>query len=198
MWLWLNTQAAIHIDRVTLAIKGTMSVFQTPRIIVSEKTGAGSVQDAAAHAEIHKKSVRKLVENLVSRTFRKAKINSDFGNAETTTELLLKKIWAAVEGTDFKITSDTCIHHDKAVHKDLCKKWGSAEIVLVALCLERPDVVDYIVSTFKNRLMKPPKKGSTISRFCSSVAEDFSKNCTPDFRSQGENFLLKSRVETKL
>ncbi|KAJ4925712.1 hypothetical protein JOQ06_018432 [Pogonophryne albipinna] len=75
-----------------------------------------------------------------------------------------------------------------AVHKDLCKKWGNAEIVLVALCLERPDVVDYIVSTFKNRLMKPPKKGSTISRFCSSVAKDFSKNCTPDFRSQGRIF----------
>ncbi|KAK5851891.1 hypothetical protein PBY51_023408 [Eleginops maclovinus] len=115
MWRWLTTQGDIHTDRVTLAFKDTMSVSPTPRIAVSEKTGAGSVQDAAAQAENNSKSVRRLVANLVSRTFRKAKINSDFGNTKTTTELLFNQIWAEVEGTDFKITSDTFKHLNRQI-----------------------------------------------------------------------------------
>ena len=62
---------------------------------------------------------------------QKSKIDSKLEKAVTITELLFNNILEKVEEADFKVTSEDLNHLDKAVHKDLCKKWGCAEKVIV-------------------------------------------------------------------
>ena len=140
----------------------------TPTVAVSEEAAARPVQNSTAQAEKNKCSVRLLVQKLVLRTFNKAKVNTTIGHSKTIIERLFEKIWAEVEGEDFQITNDTYKHLSKAILKDMCKKWGCAQDVLVSMNLDEPAVDKCIVSFFKEHLMKP-KKQSAIKRVFSSI-----------------------------
>ncbi len=168
MGWWMNTQAGTHSDRVTLALKDSESVTPTPE--VTEESALE--QDATTLAERNKMSVKILVEKLVLRILSKAKVNATFG--ETTMKSLFEKIWAEVEGVDFNITPKTFKNLDKAVFKDLCKNCGSAESVLVSVCLGEPVIEKLIASSFKQYLMTPPKKHSAIYSFFSSLRKNIS------------------------
>ncbi|RCU34547.1 hypothetical protein DVA76_19770, partial [Acinetobacter baumannii] len=77
-----------------------------------------------------------LLEKLVLRTFKKAKVA--IRDADTIIQRLFEKTWAEVEGADLYVTPKTFEDLDKAIFKDLCMKWGCAEMVLVSMILEEP------------------------------------------------------------
>ncbi len=169
MGWWLSTQARTHSDRVTYAIKDTEALTPTPDI-------RGSVLDQdATQTERNKMSVRILLMKLLSRTMMKTKVNATFVKPEIVVQRLHEKILAEVEGADLYITPETFKNLDKAIFKDLSKKWGSAESVLVSLCLNEPVIENCVVAAFKRHLMTPPKKRSAIYRFFSSVGKAISQ-----------------------
>ncbi|XP_049930228.1 uncharacterized protein LOC126408605 [Epinephelus moara] len=167
VWAWKREQA--HRD--------SESVSQTPALVVSEETAAE--QDSSQQTNINKLSVRVLVQKLVTRTFRKARTDT---NPRLIADRLFENIWAEIEGEDFEILPKTFKSLDKNVFKDLCQHWGSAQIVLVSMNQDEPRVDNYIASTFKRHLMTPAKRPNVISRFFSRVGKVISQPFTARHR----------------
>lgn len=126
---------------------------------------AGRARDSTAPTEKAKTSVRILVQQLVSRTLKKSKVPCAFGDPADVAERLAERTWAEVEGLDFDITPKIFKNLHKAVFKDLSKKWGCAEKVLVSMILGEPAVEKFIAASFKHHLMTPWEQDSAIWRF---------------------------------
>ncbi|KAL7392924.1 hypothetical protein ABVT39_003967 [Epinephelus coioides] len=137
--------------------------------------------DRDLQTEKNKLSVRILVEKLVTRIYKKAKVNIKLNDPNIIIDLLSKKIWAEVQGGDFDITPEAFKSLDKTVFKDLVEFWGCAELVLVSLYKEQPEI-DHIVCTFTRHLMTPQRKGNAICRFFSSLGRVISKPFTSTCR----------------
>ncbi|CAK6951794.1 uncharacterized protein LOC121898093 [Scomber scombrus] len=129
----------------------------------------------AGQAERNKILVKILLENIIFRVVNKAKVNWTLKHSEVIIEHLFKSIWADIEEAKFTVTPASLKELDKAVFKDLVKKWGCAETVLVLMTLEEPVTVKLMASCISARLMAPVKeRKSAISRVFSSV-----KKCLP-------------------
>ncbi|KAK1896489.1 Cytochrome P450 71B3 [Dissostichus eleginoides] len=122
-----------------------------------------------------KMEVKVLVQKLVTRLFKNAKVNHDIGNAVGIVESLLEKVWAKVEGQSFTVTPDTFQTLDKVVYKDLVRIWGCAESVVVTFNMEGSSEENCIASIFKARLMSQPKKRGAVCKFLRSVGKAISK-----------------------
>ncbi|KAL7402849.1 hypothetical protein ABVT39_020837 [Epinephelus coioides] len=160
-----------------LAQRDSESVSQTPALIVSEERAAEPKQDSKTI--INKLYVKVLVQNLVTRTFKKAGTDA---NPRPIADRLFDRIWAEMEGEDFETLPETFRSHDKNVFKDLCQHWGSAQMVLVSMYQDEPRVDNYIASTFKCHLMTPAKRHNAISRFFSRVGKVISQPFTAHHR----------------
>ncbi|KAL7396891.1 hypothetical protein ABVT39_013119 [Epinephelus coioides] len=110
---------------------------------------------------------------LVTRVYKKAKVNIYLKDPHIIINCLFEKIWAEVQGADYDITPETFKSLDKTIFKDLCRFWGCAELVLVSLCQEQPEM-DYAVCTFTRHLKTPQR--STICRFFSSLGRVISNS----------------------
>ncbi len=202
---WLNTQAGSHSRRMTHALMDTESQapMQVPEVasveeseplaitavspakskvssakskVSSAKSKVSSAKpDAKARAGRYKMSVEVLMEKLVSRIFNKSKVTFNFGGPEDIIKHLVEKIWPTVEDLDFNIPAKTFNKLDKAIFKDLCKKWGCAEMVLVSMNLEEPAIEKCIASSLKDHLLTPPKQGNAIWRFLCCLCRVSSK-----------------------
>ncbi|KAL7400668.1 hypothetical protein ABVT39_015807 [Epinephelus coioides] len=175
---WLTYQAGIHCDNVMTALNATEPTSPAPAVTVPE-TGAEPVLHLAPDqdSEINRLSVRLLVNKLVTRVCKKAKIHVRSEDLYVIIDHLSSRIWAEVEGADFEISPATFERLDKAVFKDLCKSWGCAELVLLRMNRGEQEI-DHIASTFKHHLMKPPKQRSAICRLFSSLGQAISKPFT--------------------
>ncbi|KAL3047866.1 hypothetical protein OYC64_021933 [Pagothenia borchgrevinki] len=162
------------------------AVTQTKRIISAfEDIEARPTITEEAPVSVSSKAkmeVRVLVQKLVTRLFKNAKVNFDVGNAVGIVESLLEKVWAKVEGESFTVTPDTFQTLDKLVYKDLVRIWGCAESVLVIFNMEGSSEENCIVSIFKARLMRQPKKLGAVCKFFRSVGKAI---CKP-FRHSSE------------
>ncbi|KAL7400993.1 hypothetical protein ABVT39_021196 [Epinephelus coioides] len=155
---WLTYQAGIHCDNVMMALNATEPTSPAPAVTVPE-TGAELVLHLPPDqgSEINRFSVRLLVNKLVTRVCKKAKIHVRSEDLYVIVDHLSSRIWAEVEGADFEISPATFERLDKAVFKDLCKSWGCAELVFLRMNRGEQEI-DYVASTFKHHLMKPPKE----------------------------------------
>ncbi|KAL7401325.1 hypothetical protein ABVT39_026406 [Epinephelus coioides] len=155
---WLTYQAGTHCDNVMTALNATEPTSPAPAVTVPE-TGAEPVLHLAPDqdSEIKRLSVRLLVNKLVTRVCKKAKIQVRSEDLHVIIDHLSSRIWAEVEGADFEISPATFERLDKAVFMDLCKSWGCAELVLLRMNRGEQEI-DYVASTFKHHLMKPPKE----------------------------------------
>ncbi|XP_044221506.1 enolase-phosphatase E1-like isoform X2 [Thunnus albacares] len=129
----------------------------------SEERDTESEEDAALKKRYIAVSV--LVEKLVCRVLTKTK--NTIMNAEALTRHIIKKTWAEVETLDFKVTEKSIKNIDKAIFKDLCKVWKSADMVVILMKSGDPLIEKYIAVSFKSHLTL--KKPSTIHRFFSCV-----------------------------
>ncbi|KAK9539981.1 hypothetical protein VZT92_002462 [Zoarces viviparus] len=130
-----------------------------------------SHKDAKTQETKRKMAVNILVEILVTRILRKSKVNSNFVNVTDIITHQVERTWAALEKVDFDISQQTFKNFDKIIFKDLCKKWGYAEMVLLTMSTGEPALGNFIASAIKDHLATPPKKKSGISRFFSSVGQ---------------------------
>ncbi|XP_042281570.1 uncharacterized protein LOC121906660 [Thunnus maccoyii] len=168
---WLKMKVGSYCNRVVLALKNTKIFSRMPPTEVtaeedatrSEERDTESEEDAALKKRYIAVSV--LVEKLVYRVLTKTK--NTIMNAEALTRHIIKKTWAEVETLDFKVTEKTIKNIDKAIFKDLCKVWKSADMVVILMKSGDPLIEKYIAVSFKSHLTL--KKPSTIHRFFSCV-----------------------------
>ncbi|XP_044221507.1 uncharacterized protein LOC122992034 isoform X3 [Thunnus albacares] len=168
---WLKMKVGSYCNRVVLALKNTKIFSQMPPTEVtaeedatrSEERDTESEEDAALKKRYIAVSV--LVEKLVCRVLTKTK--NTIMNAEALTRHIIKKTWAEVETLDFKVTEKSIKNIDKAIFKDLCKVWKSADMVVILMKSGDPLIEKYIAVSFKSHLTL--KKPSTIHRFFSCV-----------------------------
>lgn len=136
---------------------------------VREETGPAL--DLASQEE-KRMAVQTLVEQLVSRTFRKVKIDWSVRDPEAITKRLFERTWAEVDGVDFDATSKTWNKLDKVILQDLCKRRGNAEMVLVFMSTADPEFDTCLASLVKDHLTKP-KKISFLSRVRKAISSMF-------------------------
>ncbi|KAI9519302.1 hypothetical protein NQZ68_029469 [Dissostichus eleginoides] len=118
-------------------------------------------------------SVKVLVMKLVSRIYNKSKENSSLGDPKAVAENLFEKVWAKVEGEDFKITPEIFKNIDKVVYKELCKQWDGAKRVLVMVNEGEQLADDVVASIFKYHLTNQPKKRGAVGRNAKHTAISF-------------------------
>ncbi|KAI3361841.1 hypothetical protein L3Q82_002170 [Scortum barcoo] len=161
---WLTTQATVQSNRLMLAIKNAEAAKPT----VAEKSPTS--QEEGPRAKRNKVCLKLIMDKLVLRTCKKAKVSAPF--EETIMISLFEKIRAKIKLTDLFITHNTVKNIDKAIFKDLCKQWGDAENILILVCLEDPQIEKSIISTFKKHLTTPlARRNNTVIRLLSLVDE---------------------------
>lgn len=170
---WLNTRVGGHSQQALDRFEnGSLS---PTHITPPQSPEAG--EDETAKTSTNKVAIVIIVHKLVSRTFKKAKLDCTVAKSEDIVNRLIEKTWAEVEGVDFEITTKTLKTLDKAIFQDLRKKWGYAENILVSMNTGEPALENCIASFAKDHLMKSPKKCSRIGRFFSSVGKAIANIC---------------------
>ncbi|XP_034747628.1 uncharacterized protein LOC117956605 [Etheostoma cragini] len=170
---WLNTKVGDHSQEALEALGQLENRSLAPRHITPTQS-AEACEDATAKTSRNRMSIKVILQKLLSRTLKKAKVDYKFKNTQDFLDRLLTKTWAQVEGVDFNTTTKTFRNLDKDIFQDVCKKWGCAEEILVSVTLGEQELEDSIACCFKHHLMKSQKTGffasmcKAISNFCSS------------------------------
>ncbi|KAF3861233.1 hypothetical protein F7725_000009 [Dissostichus mawsoni] len=175
---WMTNQAGSHSDRVEEALNAPDLL--TPTDVGASYSAYSSAElgkETSPEVERIKMSVKVLVMKLVSQIYNKSKENSSLGDPKAVAENLFERVWAKVEGEDFKITPATFKNTDKVIYKELCKQWDGAARVLVKVNEGEQLADDVVASIFKYHLTNQPKKRGVVGRFFHgsrkfSVSED--------------------------
>ncbi|XP_037635133.1 uncharacterized protein LOC119493771 [Sebastes umbrosus] len=171
---WQIFQSDDLVDNMRHAILGTKPRAKKPLAIAASPAPVSvtkSRDDSArlARNEQKKNCVEVLLERLVTRIFKKAKVTWTLSNVQDIIQRLFEQTWAEVEGLDFDSSSETWENLEKAIYRDLIKTWGNAMWVLVSLKGGKPALGERIASAVKGHLMAPPRQRSCMCRFFSSM-----------------------------
>ncbi|XP_037624958.1 uncharacterized protein LOC119487941 [Sebastes umbrosus] len=171
---WQIFQSDNLVDNLRHAILGTKPRAKKPLAIAAPSapvTVTKSRDDSARRARNvqNKNCVEVLLERLVTRIFKKAKVTWTLSNVHDIIQRLFEQTWAEVEGLDFDSSPETWENLEKAIYRDLIKTWGNAMWVLVSLKGGKPALGHRIASAVKGHLMAPPRQRSCMCRFFSSM-----------------------------
>lgn len=131
-------------------------------------------QDAGPEKDKDKRRVRVLIEKIVYHLQREGKMM--YSNKYEIINSLLDKVWTEVKDADLSITQDSFKNLDRNIHKHLCKKFGTAEMVLFLLSCKDPVITKSILVIFEERLLKLKREPRRISRLCSPLGKVFCKS----------------------
>ncbi|XP_037612840.1 uncharacterized protein LOC119480540 [Sebastes umbrosus] len=171
---WQIFQSDDLVDNMRHAILGTKPRAKKPLAIAAPPAPVSvtkSRDDSAQRArnEQKKNCVELILERLVTRIFKKAKVTWTLSNVEDIIQRLFDQTWAEVEGLDFDSSPETLENLEKAIYRDLIKTWGTATWVLVSLKGGQTAVGERIASAVKGHLMVPPRQRSCMCRCFSSM-----------------------------
>jgi len=155
---------------VASAIPGAVFDQIEPEPLSPAQTPVYRVENAK-----NKTLIKLFMKTLVSRIFRKAKVDRTTLNYTAITIDLFERTWIEVKDIDFKPNPETLKKLDTAIFQKLCDKWGNAATLLLSIQSGEPAIGDCIASSVKDHLITPPKKGNAICRFFSSVGRSISK-----------------------
>ncbi|KAF3861232.1 hypothetical protein F7725_000008 [Dissostichus mawsoni] len=195
---WMTNQAGSHSDRVEEALNAPDLL--TPTDVGASYSAYSSAElgkETSPEVERIKMSVKVLVMKLVSQIYNKSKENSSLGDPKAVAENLFERVWAKVEGEDFKITPATFKNTDKVIYKELCKQWDGAARVLVKVNEGEQLADDVVASIFKYHLTNQPKKRGVVGRFFhgSSLSVRMSDIAVDDIRPLFVHFCKRMSVE---
>lgn len=161
---WLNTQVDGYCQRVTHTLTGAKA--PTPAT-----TPAGKPEEERAQQRGIKQNqtyVRTLVELLLWRALKKS--NMTLEDRNLIIERLSEATWAQLEGLNLNPLD---LHRlkdlSKTVLKDLCRRSGSLEMMLLSLYVDGQAAEELIVSLLVHHLTASAKKNGAASTFCLSV-----------------------------
>lgn len=118
-----------------------------------------------------KEAIWIVVRKIVMMTLKKAKM---YTCPETSiVDDLFAQVWSEMEGTDFGKTTFSA-DLPKAIFKDLCSQWSSAEMFLFCMGTRVPTIAKSLAALLKKHLSQP-KQGNAIKRFFSSIGKSIAK-----------------------
>ncbi|XP_037633045.1 uncharacterized protein LOC119492580 [Sebastes umbrosus] len=166
---WQIFQSNDLVDNMRHAILGTKPRARKPLAIAAPPAPISvmkSRDDSARQARIEQKKncVELILERLVTRIFKKAKVTWTLSNVHDIIQRLFERTWAEVEGLDFDSSPETLENLVKAIYRDLIKTWGNAMWVLVSLKGGQAAVGERIASAVKDHLMAPPRQRCCMCR----------------------------------
>ncbi|XP_037618292.1 uncharacterized protein LOC119483887 [Sebastes umbrosus] len=171
---WQIFQSENLVDNMRHAILGTKPRAKKPLAIAAPSAPVSvtkSCDDFARRARNiqNKNCIEALMERLVTRIFKKAKVTWTVSNVQDIIQRLFEQTWAEVEGLDFDSSQETLENLEKAICRDLIKTWGNAMWLLVSLKGGELAVVDHIAFAVKGHLMVPRRQRSCMCSFFSSM-----------------------------
>lgn len=124
-------------------------------------------QDASLEKEKDKRRVRVFIEKIVYHLQCEGKMMHS--SRYEIINSLLDKVWAEVKDAKLSITADSFKDLDRNIHKHLCKKFGTPEMVLFLISCKDPVVTESILVIFEERLLKLKKEPQKMSTLCSPL-----------------------------
>lgn len=125
-------------------------------------------QDANLEQQKDKRRVKVLLEKIVYHLQLEGKMMHS--NRHEIINSLLDKVWAEVKDAELSITPDSFKNLDRNIHKHLCKKFGTPEMVLFLISCQDPVITKSILVIFEEQLLKVKKEPRRISTLCSPLA----------------------------
>ncbi len=169
-----HTQVGSHSDSVIRALTGNGS--QAPRGQPEPSATGSKCQEPVTKQEPEESRKRDkvfleiLIKKLLSRFFRKAKLDCSFGGQDIY-DKLFEIAWAKVEGTT--IADLTFGDLDKVIFKYLKKKCGPADKILFLISTDNAEFVNFFGYAIEKYLTRPKK--SAITKFFSAVGNRIRK-----------------------
>lgn len=124
-------------------------------------------RDASLEKQKDKRRVRLLIEKIVYHLQLEGKMMHS--NKYEIINSLLDKVWAEIKDAELTISPDSFKNLDRNIHKHLCKKFGTPEMVLFLISCKDPDITKSILVIFEERLLKLKKEPRRISTLCSPL-----------------------------
>lgn len=149
---WLSSQGQVISERVKLPLR-------------LQLTPPGAAERDAIRLEKNRCCVRFFIEKIVTHVLLDVKMMPD--NKHDIINYLFEKVCAKVQGENFYVSRNVFKGLDKRINQLLYKRLGTPEMVLFSINSKDPVVEECIVTIIKERLMKPPKKPSSLQRFFS-------------------------------
>lgn len=149
---WLSSQGQVISERVKLPLR-------------LQLTPPGAAERDAIRLEKNRCCVRFFIEKIVTHVLLDVKMMPD--NKHDIINYLFEKVCAKVQGENFYVSRNVFKGLDKRINQLLYKRLGTPEMVLFSINSRDPVVEECIVTIIKERLMKPPKKPSSLQRFFS-------------------------------
>ncbi|XP_069386195.1 uncharacterized protein [Paralichthys olivaceus] len=157
--------------------RGRNSSNQSTRSLVSSRGRNSSNQSISSEnvkmfaAERFKMYVRVLVDQLITKIYDNARMTRIGDDIIDISHQLLEGIWAEVKDIDLAVNPQIIKDLDKAIFKELRKKWKPQNL-LFAFRLREPELEESIVSSLKRRLRK---KRGFLSSFFSNIFSIFKR-----------------------
>lgn len=149
---WLSSQGQVISERVKLPLKLQLKP-------------PGAAERDAIRLEKNRCCVRFFIEKIVTHVLLDVKMMPD--NKHDIINYLFEKVCAKVQGENFFVSRNVFKGLDKRINQLLYKRLGTPEMVLFSINSRDPVVEECIITIIKERLMKPPKKPSSLQRFFS-------------------------------
>ncbi|XP_037626360.1 uncharacterized protein LOC119488623 [Sebastes umbrosus] len=171
---WQIFQSDDLVDNMRHAILGTKPRAKKPLAIAAPPAPVSltkSRDDSARRARNEQKRncVEVILERLVTRIFKKAKVTWTLSNVQDIIQRLFDQTWVEVEGLDFDSSPESLENLEKAIYRDLIKTWGTATWLLMSLKGGQTAVGEHIAYAVKGHLMAPPRQRSCMCRCFSSM-----------------------------
>ncbi|XP_074493030.1 uncharacterized protein LOC141768539 [Sebastes fasciatus] len=167
---WQIFQSDDLVDNMRHAILGTKPRAKKPLAIAASPAPVfRDDSEWRAQNEQKKNCVEVILERLVTRIFKKAKVTWTLSNVHDIIQRLFEQTWAKVEGLVFDSSPETLENLEKAIYRDLIKTWGTATWVLVSLKGGQAAVGERIASAVKGHLIAPPRQRSCMCGCFSSM-----------------------------
>lgn len=142
----------------------------------AEEPIACQEEDPSLKRQKDKRRLRVFIEKIVCHLQREGKMmHSD--RCEITNSLL-NEVWAEVKDTELSVTPDSFTNLDGNIHKHLCRKFGTAEMVLFLISCKDPVIAKSILVIFEER---KPQRASALCTPLTSVL------CRSSRRSEGSD-----------
>lgn len=136
--------------------------------------GQDKGQDASLEKEKDKRRVRVFIEKIVYHLQQEGQMMHS--NRYEIINSLLDKVWAELKDAELSITPESFKNLDRNIHKHLCKKFGTPEMVLFLISCKDPVITKSILIIFEERLLKLKKEPCRISRLCSPLGSVLCKS----------------------
>lgn len=149
---WLNRHANGYVERVSLTMN------------VEASLSTGTKAEDFALENRYQRFVWLHVRKLVTQIIRKTDMAAKIGEPEKIIKVLFKETLFQIGFEEIELNVSK--NFDKVIFKELCRKCGGPDTLMMLLLLNDPGAVEVIASSFWNHLLREKKQKNNIIYRC--------------------------------